>query len=157
MHKVVKVNSEQLFPVIKDMLDGGKKVSITVTGNSMYPFLRDSIDNVELEKADFNKISRGDIVLIRRDSGNYVLHRVLKKKEDCFYMVGDNQQWIEGPLRPDQLIAVATAIIRRGKRIDCNNTFLRILVYIWLLLLPFRYRIMKILRIPYKIVKKIVI
>lgn len=154
MHRVVRVKSEQVFPLIKEMLEDGSKVSITVTGNSMFPFLRNERDSVELSKADFDKIARGDIVLVRRDSGMYVLHRVLRKNEDCFYMVGDNQQWVEGPLRPNQLIAVTTAIIRGGRRIECNNLLLRCLVSAWQFLLPFRYRIKRVLHYPYKLLKK---
>ena len=70
---------------------------------SMYPFLREDKDKVELAMTSFSCIKKGDVVLIKRESGEYVLHRVLKKSMDHFYIVGDAQQWIEGPLLPEQL------------------------------------------------------
>ena len=156
MHKVIRAKSETLFPVIQEIIKDGSKTVITVTGNSMRPFLRENVDSVELSKADFNKIFRGDIVLVHRDFGAYVLHRVIRKKKNCFYMVGDNQQWVEGPLRPDQIVAVATAVFRGEKRTDCKNVFLKVLVNAWLGLLPFRPIVRKLLHYPHAIVRRII-
>ncbi|MFZ3371681.1 MAG: S24/S26 family peptidase, partial [Desulfitobacteriaceae bacterium] len=111
---------------------------------SMYPFLRDEIDSVELAKVSFKQISRGDIVMIRRTDGSYVMHRVFKKNEDCFYMVGDAQQWIEGPLYSNQLVAVVTAVWRQDMYISCSNKWWRLLSWIWLCLRPFRFHIIRV-------------
>ncbi|GIM28730.1 hypothetical protein CPJCM30710_13960 [Clostridium polyendosporum] len=139
MAKVVKqVKSELIFPIIKEILDTGKSTRITVTGLSMYPFLREHIDSVELSNTSFINIHRGDIVMILRDSNEYVMHRVYRKEIDCFYIVGDAQQWIEGPLRPDQLVAIIIAVWRENKRIECINIWWRLLSSVWLLLLPLR-------------------
>ena len=128
-----------MFPVIEEMLKEGRSVRITVTGSSMYPFLRENIDSIELSSSNFINIHRGDIVLILRDTGAYILHRILKKEKDRFYIVGDHQQWIEGPLRQDQLIAVAIAIWRKDKKIVCTNIWWKILSRAWLRLLPVRH------------------
>lgn len=155
MHRVVKARSNAIFPVVQDILEDGGKAVIIVTGGSMMPFLRENVDRVELSKAEYSQISRGDIVLILRDNGAYVLHRVIKKDESSFFMVGDNQQSIEGPLRPDQIIATATAVYRRDKRIDCRNFLLKSLVNIWLALLPYRLNIKKVFCFPYKVMRKV--
>lgn len=139
MHKVSQVKSAEMFPLIKEILERGGSTRIAVTGMSMYPFLRDGKDNIELSKGSFNEIHRGDIVLIVRNSGKFVLHRVIKKKGDCFYIAGDAQQWIEGPLRPDQLFAVVTAVWRQKKQILCSNLWWKLLSSIWIWMLPFRY------------------
>jgi hypothetical protein len=113
---------------------------------SMYPFLKDGRDSVELSGCSFDTIKKGDIVLIKRITGTYVLHRVLKKQKDCFYMIGDAQQWIEGPLSPAQLIAFVTRIKRKERIISCDNPFYKFLVSLWLVAIPFRYKIFRALR-----------
>jgi signal peptidase I len=142
MSEVVCVKSKELFLVIKEILNQGGKARITVTGMSMYPFLRQYIDSVELSPTCFNSIRRGDIVMINRDSGYYVMHRVLKKENNHFYIVGDAQQWIEGPLRPDQLVAIITTVWRGNKLISCSKVWWQLLSCIWIYLLPVRYMIM---------------
>ncbi|MCX7709016.1 MAG: S24/S26 family peptidase [Clostridia bacterium] len=133
-----KVKAELMMPLVKDILKSGGSTRITVTGMSMVPFLRENIDSVELSPISFEMISLGDIVMVLRDTGEYVLHRVLRKEKDCFFMIGDAQHWIEGPLRPDQLVAGVTAVCRRNTRIDCSATAWRLLSMLWIYMLPLR-------------------
>jgi signal peptidase I len=153
MHKIRHIQSNKLFPVIQDLLKSGMGTKITVTGMSMYPFLRENIDSVELSASSFDSIHYGDIVLILRQSGEYVLHRVVRKKENLFYMIGDAQQWTEGPLHPKQLIAVVTSVWRKDKRIECSNFWWRTLSLVWLKLIPFRYFLIRAYRCTRKIGK----
>ncbi len=147
MNQVSQVNqikSEFLFPVIVELLNNSVTAKISVTGGSMYPFLREFIDSVELCKKSFNELKKGDIVLIRRKSGAYVLHRILHKWNDCIYIVGDAQQWVEGPLLPEQIIAGVSKVWRQDKEIKCSNKYWKLLVWFWLRVLPFRYFLLKI-------------
>jgi len=141
MQKLKLVKSERIFPIIKEILDEDKSTRITVTGMSMYPFLRENIDSVELSKANLSNIRRGDIVMILRDSNVYVMHRVIKVEENCFYMVGDAQQDIEGPLRYDQIFAKITSVWRKDKKIDVSNVWWNFFSNLWMILLPFRSNI----------------
>lgn len=138
MGEIRKIKAATMFPLIEEIIEQGQSTRITVSGNSMYPFLRDTLDSVEFSKANYTSLSRGDIVLIRRVEGTYVMHRVIEKNEDCFFMVGDAQEWIEGPLYQNQLVAVVTAIWRKDKRISCSNYLWRFLSSLWLVLRPFR-------------------
>ena len=141
VNKVNRIKSEALFPVIIELIKNNQRARLTVTGNSMSPFLKEGRDTVEFSAVDFSQIHRGDIVLIKRKCGYYVMHRVYKKAKDSFYMVGDAQQWIEGPLYPEQLIAIVTKVWRKGREIDCNNVIWKLLSHIWLILRRFRYLI----------------
>lgn len=143
MQKLKLVKSELIFPVIKEILDKGTSARITVTGMSMYPFLRENIDSVELSKVEFSDICRGDIVMALRDSNEYVMHRVIKVEKKCFYIVGDAQQRIEGPLSSNQIIAKITAMWRKDKKIESSNIWWNLLSKSWLILLPFRGFIIK--------------
>jgi signal peptidase I len=146
MQTVNLVKSEILFPVIIDLIKSDQKAILTVTGSSMTPFLRDTRDRVEFSATSFMNIKRGDIVLVKRKNGYYVMHRVWKKEKDCFFMVGDAQRGIEGPLYPEQLIALVTTVWRKNKKIDCNNIWWRAISEIWLRLRNFRYLLMRLFK-----------
>jgi len=149
------VKAAELFGLTSEILEHGGRAWITVTGMSMYPFLREGKDCVELAKTSFSGIKKGDIVLIKRMDGAFVLHRVCRKEKDCFYMVGDAQQWIEGPLAPDQLQAKVTKIKRNDRIIDCNNPILKACVSVWMLVIPLRYKIFRIARVSKRIAVRI--
>lgn len=152
--QVVKVKSKTIFPVIVDLLNSGQTARITVTGNSMNPFLKEGRDSVELSKTSFPEIRRGDIVLIQRTNGIYVLHRVYQKRKECFFMVGDAQQWIEGPLYPEQLVAKVASVRRKGREIRCTNIVWILLSWVWLRLRIFRYKIFKVNTFIRKVIRK---
>lgn len=147
MNEIKTVKAANLFPIITDIIEVGQSVRISVSGSSMSPFLHDSVDSVEMSKGEFSSISRGDIVLIRRTGGAYVMHRVYKKEKDCFYMVGDAQQWIEGPLFPEQLVAVVPSVWRKERHISCSNPCWKFLSRFWLLVLPVRHHIFRMVRL----------
>ena len=140
------IKSNEIFPVIQELLKDGKTVRLPVTGTSMHPFLMEDRDSVELSTSLFSEVKSGNIVLILRKNGQYILHRVITKTDNCFYIVGDAQQEIEGPLYPNQLIAVVTSVWKKKKHIQCSNLWWKTLSYVWLKLRPFRYFIMRIQR-----------
>ncbi len=154
MCEVKKIKSCEIFPLIKEILSNGNKAWITVTGMSMYPFLREDKDCVELCASSINTITRGDIVLIKRVTGEYILHRVHHKQKECFYIIGDAQQWIEGPLKPEQLVAVVTAIKRNNHQFTCQNKLWKFLVRIWINLIPLRHLILKFAKLMQRIRRK---
>lgn len=146
MSNIIKGKSKEIFSLMDKSFDDGKNVWVVISGMSMYPFLREDIDRVELTRREFSHIKKGDIVLIQRTSGEFVLHRVLKKNKFDFYIIGDAQQWIEGPILKNQLKAVAINMNRNGKMISCNNFILKILIKFWLILRPIRYKLIRIFR-----------
>jgi signal peptidase len=144
MSEVRFVDAKKLFYFIHPILENIQRVRIVVTGWSMYPFLREHKDSVELIKHDISCVQKGDIVLIRRNYEKYVLHRITRKEKDFFYIAGDAQSRIEGPLIPDQLVAVVSAVWRGNKRISCTNPWWKFLSCIWLLLLPYRSTMIRV-------------
>ena len=67
-----------------------------------------------------------------------MLHRIWKVTEAGYYMVGDNQKEIEGPLRKDQLKGIMAGMERKGKYISAKNPLYRLLTWGWLFLRPVR-------------------
>lgn len=133
-----------MFPFIVELMDEGIRVRITVTGMSMYPFLRDKKDSVELARTNFMEARKGDILLVLAEDNTYVMHRLHRKKKESFYINGDAQQWLDGPYFPSQIVARVTTVWRDDKCIPCTNLAWRMLVVLWRLLYPFRYLIIKV-------------
>lgn len=150
MDKIRCMKADDIIWLAEELMDKGKRVRITVTGMSMYPFLREHKDSVELIRCDFQKISRGDIILIRDDSQEYVLHRIFRRKRDCVFINGDAQQWTEGPFYPEQVIAKVMAVWRGESYIQCSGWKWKALTRLWMLAYPFRSILISAYRIFYR-------
>lgn len=130
---------------IERLLEQGQQVQIHPQGYSMYPMFIPGRDEAILQKADPAKLKKGDVVLYRRESGILVLHRICKKKKNAFYMVGDNQHEVEGPLKEEQMKGILIGFIRNGKYRSAKNPIYLLASRFWLFLRPLRPVISKIL------------
>lgn len=139
---LVSIPGKQLFPTVREILFNGTSFKLVVTGNSMLPFLKHTRDSVILTGITGYTIKRGDIVLVRRDNGIYVLHRALKILPDGFIMNGDAQTWDEF-VPYEQVFARANRIERKGKLISCDHKLYCFCSEIWMLLRPFRGFLLK--------------
>lgn len=138
-----RVDPQAYLPQMVEILDVGRQLLIPVSGNSMMPFLCAGRDYVLLESVKFHPVKRGDIVLFQRETGQFVLHRVWSADRDSYKMIGDGQEFIEGPIGAQQLRAVAVGIKRKGtwlRKGSCWNLFFR---WIWLRVVPYRTRILR--------------
>ena len=106
---------------IEQLLEAGEVIQIYPEGYSMYPMFVPGRDAAVIKKADVKKIRRADVVLYRRKGSILVLHRVVKRKGGQFYMAGDNQTEVEGPVEEDQIRGILTAFVRNGRRISVKN------------------------------------
>lgn len=112
------VRLEQVMPFILERLAAGESVKFTPHGTSMLPMILGGRDQVVL--SPIPKVwKKYDLPLYRRDDGQYVLHRIVKVGQ-TFTCIGDNQFVYEPGVRPDQMLAVATAFVRNGReyRVD---------------------------------------
>lgn len=123
---------------IEQLLEAGEVIQIYPEGYSMYPMFVPGRDAAVIKKADVKKIRRADVVLYRRKGSILVLHRVVKRKGSQFYMAGDNQTEVEGPVEEDQIRGILTAFVRNGRRISVKNPVYVIWSGLWLMFLPVR-------------------
>lgn len=123
---------------IEGFLAQGSTVQFMPRGYSMYPLFVPGRDEAVVAPVDTNCLKRGDVVLYRRDKSILVLHRIWKRKGDLFFLVGDNQREIEGPLRPDQIKGILVQVVRKGRRFSTGNLIYRTLTGLWLWLRPLR-------------------
>ena len=142
---IKRIPAYQLFEIAEESLNNGMTVRITVAGNSMYPFLRNITDSVELYKESYENIKISDIVVAKNKNGNrYTLHRVYKKNGDNFYMLGDGNFSPDGPYNKSDFICKVRGIYRKEKYIPCSSLRFRILSKLWLFLKPFRKTIFNV-------------
>lgn len=123
---------------IETLLTEGHTVQIKPQGYSMYPMFIPGRDEAVIERAEPEKLRRGDVVLYRRESGILVLHRIFRIKNGGFYMVGDNQSEVEGPLKACQIKGKLIGFIRNGRHISADNPIYIFASRVWLLARPLR-------------------
>ena len=88
---------------IEQLLKNGSAVKLKPQGYSMYPLFLPGRDEAVIEHCVPSELHRGDVILYRRVQGILVLHRICRITRDGFYLVGDNQTEVEGPLSPEQI------------------------------------------------------
>ena len=121
-----------------------KALPLVVSGSSMTPFLVSGRDTVLLSRLE-RPVRRGDILLYRRSSGQYVLHRVWRVEHDgSFTIVGDAQTELERGIRADQVIALVTAVERKGKRMGPGSFWWEFFEKVWIRMVPLRRLVWKL-------------
>lgn len=127
-----KVNIERL-------LKEGHSIQLKPKGYSMYPLFVPGRDEAVIAPVDEKmRLKRGDVVLYRREESVLVMHRIWKCREGQFYLVGDNESWIEGPLSSGQIKGILVGIVRKGKYFSVGHPLYRIFSGLWLALRPLR-------------------
>jgi len=144
--KDVFISATDWTAVILPILSKGYRLRIPLKGMSMYPLIVGDRDEAVISSIGGKKPVRGDIVLYVSEDGIHALHRIHHVRGRDYYMLGDSQTWIEGPIKEDAILAVATEIIRKGKRISCNNAAYRLFAELWLLVRPIRPGVLYIYR-----------
>ena len=147
MCKVKVIDTESFLSVLCDLAQEGRTVSTVVSGGSMLPFLSGNRDYVYLE-APKRKLRKGDIVLFRRANGDFVLHRIKKIKNNDFYLLGDRQYGVEGPVKREQISALAVGARRKGKEITEKSPVWIFYSKVWINLVflrPFAFRVVSFL------------
>ena len=102
----------------------------TNVGDSMLPFIKQGRDVLVISKVN-GRLKRYDVPLYKRDSGQYVLHRILKVCDKTYVICGDNRWQREYGITDKHIIGVLTAVIRDGKEISVTDRKYRIYVHLW--------------------------
>mgnify|MGYP004508348673 FL=1 len=150
----------------EELLAEGRTIQIKPQGYSMYPLFvpgRDSAviappekrgrDSAVIAPPEKNgrqganlRYRKGDVVLYRGEGQKLILHRICRLKKEkngstAYYMAGDNQSRLEGPVYQEQIKGVLVAVIRNGKTFTVNNLIYRAVCTVWRWLRPVRSQI----------------
>lgn len=136
--EVVECSLEQLAPVIQEILKEENSFTIRVTGNSMLPLWRDKRDLVTLAACKQESLRKRDIVLYRRENGQYVLHRILRIRGDQMDLCGDAQTMIERAVPTSAVIAKVERICSNGRWFSCDQWLYGCYSWTWCFLRPTR-------------------
>lgn len=131
------VDTKEYLSVLRELTEEGKNVSLTISGNSMSPYLIHERDQVFFEKPKV-PLKRGDIVFFQREDGQYIMHRICKAKREGYYIVGDAQTEIEGPISEEQIFGVVTKVRRKGKLEQSGDFWWDFFEKIWICVIPIR-------------------
>lgn len=122
----------------EDIINEQGQLVYTNVGDSMYPLIKPR-DLLVIKKVTA-PLKKNDIPLYKRDSGQYVLHRIVKIKNGEYYTCGDNRAFIERGITDRHIIGVLTDIVREGRTIPVNSPEFKSYVK----LLPLRRSIIRI-------------
>ena len=97
----------------EDVIAEQGRLIYTNVGDSMEPVIREG--NLLIIEAVKKPLKVGDVPLYKRDSGQYVLHRIVKIRRGEYTMKGDNRTALEKGITDRHIIGVLTGIVRNGK------------------------------------------
>lgn len=109
------MKNESVFELIKERVENGGTATLTVTGISMEPILKNGVTVVELCAPE--KIKKYDIVLYKRYNGAVVLHRVVKVDKDCVNCRGDGELVTEKGVDKRCVVAKAISAETKGSKV----------------------------------------
>jgi len=116
---------------IEQELERQEYVLLQTKGISMEPLLHNCKSTVVIKSVP-ERLRKYDVVLFRRITGEYVLHRVLKVRDKDYLICGDNGLYKE-PVKREQIIGIMTGFYpdESERYISCaDRTYRR---YLWTL------------------------
>ena len=127
----------------EEQLEKNGRLIYTNVGDSMWPLIRQGKDLLVIEPVH-GRLRKYDVPLYKRDSGQYVLHRILEVRRDDYVICGDNRSRKEYGITDRHIIGVLTGIVRSGKTVSVKNKWYRLYVHIWCDFFPLRSLIIRV-------------
>lgn len=137
----------------EEIIERDGRLIYTNKGDSMMPLIKEGRDLLVIEKTD-GRLKRFDVPLYKRDTGQYVLHRVIRVRKNDYAIRGDNRINMEYGITDRHIIGVLTAVIRNGKELSVSSTKYKLYVHLWYLLFPFRFVFIKTRNLIRRLKKK---
>jgi len=114
----------------EEELERTGRLVYTNQGDSMRPLIHKQHDMLIISKVS-RPLKKYEVPLYKRDSGEYVLHRVLKVDKQGYVLCGDNRWNREYGITDKHILGVLEAVIRDGKRISVTDWNYRIYMHLW--------------------------
>ena len=121
----------------EEILEKEGRLVYSNVGDSMLPLIRQGRDLLVIERPQ-GRLKKYDVPLYRRDSGKYVLHRILRVRAQDYVLCGDNRWSKERGITDRHIIGVLTAVVRNGKKLSVTDWRYRLYVHVWCDLFPIR-------------------
>ena len=105
----------------EDYIEQNGSLTYTNVGVSMLPLLRQGKDMFIVSKRDGQRCKVGDVVLYKRPPDQYVLHRIIKVRQNDYVILGDNCVNREYGTRDEDILGVMTGFQRKGRNYTVQN------------------------------------
>ena len=125
---------DDIVLVMEEHLAKEGKVTFRVKGSSMSPFLVSQVTAVTIVTP--KEYRKGDVVLFKANEGKYILHRIVREKEDCFITQGDALYSRENCPRTN-VIGKMESFETGGKLTLAESKTYRMQVVMWKIAKPF--------------------
>lgn len=107
---------------LEEQLKTNGKIIYHVIGDSMAPLLKQGRDvAVIVSVPEGKRLGKYDVPLYKRESGQYVLHRIIKVRKRDYVTCGDNRYVAEAGVTDKQIIGVLDGVIRDGELISVKD------------------------------------
>ena len=127
----VQIPNSQFFALAKQLLQEGKKIEISVKGNSMFPFLRDGETVVVAPVGISGSLKRHDIILAETTTGHIMMHRIREVNPAYILMKGDGNLLQTEQLNHSDVMGKAISVRRNGKNIPLYSPLQLFLTRLW--------------------------
>ncbi len=104
-----------LVDLLTAVTEKGRPFRVQALGFSMYPFIRNR-DIITISPLPAGGPGLGDVVaFIQQETGRLVVHRVVRRTEDGYFIRGDNMPEPDGLISADSIRGYVTKVERDGK------------------------------------------
>ncbi len=110
----------------EEYLENNDRLIYRNTGTSMLPLLKQGRDFFIVEKVNNRQLKKYDVVLYKRQPDSYVLHRIIKIEKGKYVIMGDNCINKEYGITDNEIIAVMTGFIRKGRQHSTSEFFYKL-------------------------------
>lgn len=115
----------------EEYLDKNGTFTYRFRGVSMNPLLKQGRDLFTVKKKTDERCKKYDVVLYRRPPNQYVLHRIIKVRDNDYVILGDNCIQKEYGTTDSDIIGVMTHFSRKGKTYSVDNKLYKLYYHIW--------------------------
>ena len=109
-----------------------------IRGVSMQPMLRQGRDLFTVVPKGSERCKKYDVVLYRRPSDPYVLHRIIEVRPDSYVILGDNCIAKEYGIRDEDILGVLTSFRHNGHMVSVSDWRYRLYSRGWVFFQPVR-------------------
>lgn len=109
-----------------------------IRGVSMQPMLRQGCDLFTVVPKGSERCKKYDVVLYRRPSDPYVLHRIIEVRPDSYVILGDNCIAKEYGIRDEDILGVLTSFQHNGRTVSVSDWRYRLYSRGWVFFQPVR-------------------
>ena len=118
------------FAQVESEIAEGRSVRFKVKGSSMFPFLRNEMDEVCLSPLTETP-KKMDIVLFRFN-GKHILHRIIDVKDDTYIIQGDGIYMSSEYCKKQDIVGIVTSLHKAGwKPVSTSSGWYKFFSALW--------------------------